>query len=276
MSHSSPAAALARDRPWSPYGVARLDLSSLLLGQRILEFNVPVTNGPRCPSDQCQTFVNNPLPPGDYISSECHLKVLVEVTHPLCLNSIPAYVNSTKTTPEHALELTKRTGKSTPEHLGTDRRAGKGKGLNARKSKVIEKQPSRATADLSKTTPGHTISLKPDVCPFNRIIFNIFSTGKEIVEKLISAVNSINASALSLEELSEEVLPAALSTYKLTKEQMSSSECDVITGFQLEDGECHIIVLEGLKSQGLKRIWEQSPHHSTVGECVNSNVLCKA
>lgn len=267
VSHSSPAAALHRDRPWSPYGLARLDLSGLLQGQRMLEFNIPVTNGPRCPPNQHHASINNPLPPGDYISSQCQLKVLVEVTHPLCSNSVPAVVNCTKITPEHvALDLTKRTDKSTPEHLSTDRRTDRGRGIANRKSKVIEKQSSKVTTE--KTTPEHTL-FKPDLCPFNRVIFNVSSTGKGIVEQLISAVNCINAIALNLEELSDDVLPAALSTYKLTKEQMSSGDCDVITGFQLEDGERHVIVLEGLKCRGLKRIWEQSPHHNTAGQYVH-------
>ncbi len=236
----------------------------------MLEFNIPVTNGPRCPSDQHQTSIDNHLPPGDYISSQCHLKVLVEVTHPLCYSSVPAGViqkssPSTKTSPERTYELNKCTDKSTPEHLSTDRRTVRTKSISTRKSKIIE---SKATVESLKMTPEHPAPVKPDLCPFNRVIFIISSTGRGIVEQLVSNVNCVNASELSLEELSEEVLPAALSTYKLTKEQMSSGECDVITGFQLEDGECHVIVLEGLKRHGLKRIWEQSPHHSTAGEFV--------
>ena len=31
-----------KDQPWDPYGVAKLDMSGLLLGQRSLHINVPI------------------------------------------------------------------------------------------------------------------------------------------------------------------------------------------------------------------------------------------
>ena len=55
ITHSSPGLTRTSDsirgcvQPWEPYGVARVDLSGLLLGQRMVEATVPVTNGPRAP-----------------------------------------------------------------------------------------------------------------------------------------------------------------------------------------------------------------------------------
>ena len=50
------------------------------------------------------------------------------------------------------------------------------------------------------------------------------------------------------------------------RDQMVSGECDVVTGFHVEDWEQHIIVLEGLRAGGIHSLWQQLPHHSTQGE----------
>ena len=297
--------------------MARLDLSGLLLGQRVIELTVPVTSGPRFSSELQQTAPADPLPPGDYISSECQLKVLVEVSHPLCLSpaldvrSTPAKTaqshnskverhsntatldrraskatpehasparRGTKVTPEHTV-IEKRGSKITPEHTVIEKRGSK----ITPEHTVIEKRGSKATPEHtaterrgSKVTAEHAPSerrgskslAKPplDTCPFNRAIYILSSKGRSLVEDLVAKVNQINTEALSLQSLPEDVLPAALSTYKLTKDEMSSSDCDIITGFHVEDQEQHIIVLEGLKKGGLKRIWDELPHHSTEGE----------
>ncbi len=48
------------------------------------------------------------------------------------------------------------------------------------------------------------------------------------------------------------------STYR---EQLSSGQDDLITGFHVEDENRHIIILEGLKEGGIKTLWEEFPHH---------------
>lgn len=270
LSHSSPSTALHGDKPWSPYGVARLDLSGLLQGQRMLELTVPVTNGPRCPSEHHEAVLTDPIAPGDYIGSQCQLKVLVEVSHPLNLNPVanetpvvssPSKISSSQT-PEHENKATpehKLSSKGTPEH-SLPKRSGK---FN------LSKQSRKSTHELprrdSKIIPEQTTKAPPDTCPFNRAIYIISSKGKSLAYSLIASVNEINARALSLDDLPADVLPTALSTYKLTKEQMTSADCDVITGFHVEDWEQHVIVLEGLKKGGLKKIWEELPHHNTNG-----------
>lgn len=277
VPHSTPSAALHGERPWSPYGVAKLDLSGLLQGHRVLELTVPVTNGPRCSLEQHEASLSNPLPPGDYIGSHCQLKVLVEVSHPLCLSPVLNVESSTKTKFVHD----RCDSKATLKCLSADRRRSTMPELNrltsksrlttslqrrASKVSVIDKRASRTTVELiSESTSEHIANVKPDTCPFNRVIYTVSSAGNSIVHQLITNVNEVNAKALGLENLSGDVLPAALSTYKLTKEQMTSGECNVITGFHMEDSEHHVIVLEGLKTRGLKKIWEESPHHTTKG-----------
>ena len=41
------------------------------------------------------------------------------------------------------------------------------------------------------------------------------------------------------------------------------SSLDVVTGFHVLDGEVHIIVLEGLRDEGILHIWENTPRHSS-------------
>lgn len=257
MSHSTVAINQGQ-RVWSPYGVAKLDLSGLLQGQRLLELIVPVTGGPRCSSNlqvsEGGTVVCRdhpvPLSSGDYIGSHCELEVIVEVSHALCPTYTPTKpVPTLKTSPVTQRELVR-----TPSKLpSTPNRKKLIRGVLTSQLTKLDESPEK-----SKNT-----------CPFNRLIYIVSSEGATLVQRLIAEVNQVNSKTLGLEELSEDILCAALSTYKLTTEQMHSSECDVITGFHVEDWEQHVVVLEGLKTGGLKRIWDDLPHHSTEGTCVH-------
>lgn len=50
-----------------------------------------------------------------------------------------------------------------------------------------------------------------------------------------------------------------------TRDQMCSVGCDVVTGFHVEDWEQHVVVLEGVRGGGVRRVWEELPHHPTQG-----------
>jgi len=52
---------------------------------------------------------------------------------------------------------------------------------------------------------------------------------------------------------------------------MCSVGCDVITGFHVEDWEQHVVVLEGVRGGGVRRVWEELPHHPTQGSGRPSN-----
>ncbi|XP_065909362.1 uncharacterized protein [Dysidea avara] len=106
--------------------------------------------------------------------------------------------------------------------------------------------------------PEHVTS-----CPFGRIVFNLSYQHKELVQQLLTLVNNINIKALGLNDIPEDEALAILSTYKLTKEQIMDSSLDVVTGFHVLDGEVHIIVLEGLRDEGILHIWENTPRHSS-------------
>ena len=209
-------------KPWDPYGVARVDLSGLLLGQRIIQLKCPVTCGPRNPShcsspnptsmDSCS--LSTSLPPGDYLGSHCELSVVVELTHPLSLSptptSAPLMISSPQTTPTRPPSKTTPTipaSKTTPTRPASKTTPKKSPKVS---SKTRKKKEERENVDKSS-------------CPFNRLVYVISAEGKSLVRQLLMKVNEINAKALGFEDLPEKMWFAALSTYKLTRYGFASA-----------------------------------------------------
>ena len=56
--------------------------------------------------------------------------------------------------------------------------------------------------------------------------------------------------ALGFDLLPDNVTSVALTTYKVTPEQQSSAELDLITGFHLIDARTNLFLLEGLLRKG--------------------------
>ena len=107
----------------------------------------------------------------------------------------------------------------------------------------------------------------------------VSTANSQLVERLVALISEINASELNLLDKTPAERNAILSTYKLTeyvsidvhsspsifREQLKSSQCNVITGFHLEDTDNHIFMIEGLHGKGILKIWEAIPHQSTQG-----------
>ncbi|CAG5119279.1 unnamed protein product, partial [Candidula unifasciata] len=87
-----------RDKPWDPYGVAKVDFSDLLLGVRLLELQIPIINCQTpdilgiSPSSSGRLLgisgavdgpVDQPLSSGHYIQENAMLKVKIQLAHPL-------------------------------------------------------------------------------------------------------------------------------------------------------------------------------------------------
>lgn len=210
-------------KPWDPYGVARIDLSGLLLGQKVLQIKCPVVCGPRSHAhDHASSPSLEPegdfglmscsqstsLPPGDYIGSHCELSVTVELTYSLQLStsniSAPitaSPVPSPKTTP------TRHAPKDTPTR-------------NRSASVCVPKKSPRAVSKVKKRKEEREgeVVIK-NTCPFNRLVYIISAEGQPLVQQLLTRVNEINAKALGLDDLPDKIRFAALSTYKLTRYQ---------------------------------------------------------
>eukprot|EP00794_Sanderia_malayensis_P005993 gene5993-6689_t len=211
-----------RDSPWDPYGVAKFDLSELLLGEKILERTAPiqccripdVIDG-RGSGNNSDKIVgkpgsvdgpdDSPIPAANYLECESELKVKIELAFPL---------------------------------------------------RTIEEIEAKKTI------------ANPKECPFSRLIYIFDYDNTQFLKTLQSEVTSINAKSLQLNDLPKHVMEAALSTYKLNELEQKSKTLDIITGFQIIDGNYHIFVLEGLRDQGIKTLWDNLPCFSQDdGKC---------
>ena len=48
--------------------------------------------------------------------------------------------------------------------------------------------------------------------------------------------------------------------------QQSSRSLDIVTGFQVLDGDMHMFVLEGLRDSAIQEIWEALPQPENSGK----------
>ncbi|XP_071961619.1 uncharacterized protein [Antedon mediterranea] len=217
-----------RGRPWDPYGVAKFDLSQLLLGEKTLYMTSPIHCCPipdiigRNVQDKLLGVTNavdgpkdEPLPVGHYLDVNSQLKVRIEIAYPLTT------------------------------------------------SQEVKDKPVLPT---------------PEECPFSRLVYVFDYKNTCFLHSLEKLITEINASALRLDAMPEHVIKAALSTYKLSYDQQSSTSLDIVTGFQILDGEQHIFILEGLRDHAIKKMWETLPrqknHEDTIFEAMyNSNLM---
>ena len=57
------------------------------------------------------------------------------------------------------------------------------------------------------------------------------------------------------------------------RDQRKSKTLDIITGFQVLDGQYHVFVLEGLANEGIKKLWDKLPRPQEEGRYI-VNSLC--
>lgn len=200
----------SRDKPWDPYGIAKFDLSGLLLGQKYLHLRSPIHC---CPLPDTHSGLqkpdgpivgqpgnvdgpeDKPMPVANYLECGSELKIKVDLAYPLNADNV--------------------------------------------------------------SVPTETKQV--DECPFGRIIYIFEYKNAPFLRQLQSEITAVNAGALELDTLPQHVIEAALSTYKLSRDQRKDKTLDIITGFQVLDGQYHVFVLEGLATQGIKRLWENLP-----------------
>ncbi|XP_077058960.1 uncharacterized protein cfap92 [Siphateles boraxobius] len=96
-------------------------------------------------------------------------------------------------------------------------------------------------------------------CPFGRIIYVFKYNNARILAKLKSEILQINADAFQLNHYPEETIQRVLSGHKLSAKEKENKRLNVLTGFHLMDTALHLLVLEGLKDQAVKRLWTTVP-----------------
>lgn len=71
-----------------PYGIATIDLATLLRGDVLIESTLPVIRGPRNPVEVAKSEKIQVLP-GDYLDSGCELVIKFELNFPLDASNLP-------------------------------------------------------------------------------------------------------------------------------------------------------------------------------------------
>lgn len=95
---------------------------------------------------------------------------------------------------------------------------------------------------------------------FGRIIFVFDSRKPLLLHSLLQDITTINAEALGLDSYPVENLQQMLSAFRVRVTIQDRQDLDMLTGFHLLDGKLHLLVLEGVADQGLRRLWDGHQH----------------
>ncbi|KFV88092.1 Uncharacterized protein FLJ43738, partial [Struthio camelus australis] len=95
--------------------------------------------------------------------------------------------------------------------------------------------------------------------PYGCIIYIFDYNNASLLHDLMEEITEINAEALRLDCYPVELIQMAFATLKLktTHKHQKVSELDIVTGFHVLDGAIHLFVLEGLKDEAIKRLWDR-------------------
>ncbi|XP_054992713.1 uncharacterized protein CFAP92 isoform X1 [Sorex araneus] len=102
--------------------------------------------------------------------------------------------------------------------------------------------------------------------PFGRVIFVFGSRQHLLLRPLLHDITVINARALHVDTYPLGNVSQVLPAIRVRMNVKDRQDLDVITGFHLLDGQRHLLVLEGLPCQGLKRLWENYQSRIAVAE----------
>ncbi|XP_078066289.1 uncharacterized protein FLJ43738-like [Mustelus asterias] len=110
-------------------------------------------------------------------------------------------------------------------------------------------------------------------CQFGRIIYIFDYKNKDFLQDLLGTISSINYAAFCQESLSNDENEAADAALMMEIEPQDSYNMNILTGFHVMDGKMHLFILEGMKNDGLKKLWEKMSVSSAVPEVERVKVL---
>uniref|UniRef100_A0A6I8NQH0 DUF4550 domain-containing protein n=1 Tax=Ornithorhynchus anatinus TaxID=9258 RepID=A0A6I8NQH0_ORNAN len=196
---------------WDPYGIAKVSLADLLLGQRLMNIFVPIHS---CHFPDSGDYPNKhrlgrisgarsfafdpwapPVPTDYYLESNSLLKLRVEIAVPLRAGAEPEY---------------------------------------------------------GKMAGGQ----------FGRMIYIFDSVQTTALHGLLRNIMEINAKEFGLDIYSVTAIQKKPATVRMQLRMKRNPNLDVITGFHFVDGKIHLFVLEGLRDQGIKKLWERLPYQT--------------
>ncbi|KAF6094486.1 hypothetical protein HJG60_007225 [Phyllostomus discolor] len=120
--------------------------------------------------------------------------------------------------------------------------------------------------DISVPLQAMAETTSPDLAgtQFGRIIFIFDSRKAFLLYSLLQDITLINAKALDLDSCPVPTIQQILLAFKVRAKIQERQDLDVLTGFHMLDGKIHLLILEGIADQGLKRLWES--HQSRISK----------
>ncbi|TSK16228.1 hypothetical protein Baya_1099 [Bagarius yarrelli] len=93
-------------------------------------------------------------------------------------------------------------------------------------------------------------------CPFGRIICIFKYNNAAFLEQLRSEILRINTVAFQLHSYNEETSPQKLHGLLMDATERENKHLNALTGFHFLDEALHLFVLEGLRDEAIKKLWE--------------------
>ncbi|XP_062843232.1 uncharacterized protein cfap92 isoform X2 [Trichomycterus rosablanca] len=110
---------------------------------------------------------------------------------------------------------------------------------------------------------AHPLHPDPDEsdldCPFGCIVYIFKYDNVPVLNKLRSEILQINSAAFDLDDQTDKMAQKILCSHKMSAKERENKKLDVLTGFYMLDNAIHLFVLEGLKEQAIKQLWERVP-----------------
>ncbi|XP_060713808.1 uncharacterized protein cfap92 [Tachysurus vachellii] len=107
---------------------------------------------------------------------------------------------------------------------------------------------------------AHPFNPDPDKseghCALGRIIYIFKYNNITFLERLRSEILKVNAVAFQLHGYNEEVAQRILQGHIMDATERENKYLNALTGFHFMDKSVHLFVLEGLKDEAIKKLWE--------------------